>query len=290
MSYCDASHNGSPILNFGIENVSSRIDSSKLVDSSKLYHSIRHIDGFDVSAQGDDNSRPTIEFSNVSISRNVPENCSNSHCVDDKFTEEFLPENKIQFSARSVDNLQQLSIPHDVPVRKNSRNYEIDESTSHQNESFLPGPNVPNNFLSSVIENNPSNITHPIIDSRMSDVLLLAIYKGFQTPQLQAYMNTLEESILSHLKKCGSHQIHSQFDSNILQSNSSPHVETADTVNKNCVYKNPEHLQKNHFPKFESNICDHVSHSKDQVTCDSTHEPENSKTESLFIDHISTNF
>ena len=55
-------------------------------------------------------------------------------------------------------------------------------------------PNLNNNRMPNPY---PSFGNAPVIDNRMSDILLLAIYKGFQSPEFQQYMCSIEKNLLA---------------------------------------------------------------------------------------------
>lgn len=212
--------------------------------SSPLFHSIHHIDGFNNSNNANDRSAATIEFSNFSTGENLPENGAINNIVDARSSEEFCPENNIQLIRKLSDYRHPLTEENDVPVNKIS-NDSVDPSTIKQNGPILQGPNIPNNLFSSIIGNIPSQGSASFIDGHMSDVLLLAIYKGFQTPELQTYMTTLEERIFAYNQKCSSHQ---EYDSNTFHSNNLPHFETRDSFSTG-VFKTPIHIQNENFPE-----------------------------------------
>ena len=79
------------------------------------------------------------------------------------------------------------------------------KDTSFQRDKLYDNLNVPTNFTTPINFTNsnlnmqtqyPSYTNAPIIDGQMSDVLLLALYKGFQTPEFQEYMCSIEKKIL----------------------------------------------------------------------------------------------
>ena len=275
----------SPVLNF--EKTSPVIESYKSLNSTQQNHSILNIDGLDSSTHSDNNPSPTIEYSNISISRKENKNCSITDCNDERFTDELLSENRIKLYTESSDSRIPLSKAQNIPVHNVSSYHSIDDTKKYQNETIPPGHIMPNMFFNSATGNIPSNNSGSIIDSHMSDVLLLAIYKGFQTPQLQTYMNTLEKRIFSHLQKCDSRPIHSEFDSKIFQNVSSPFKETGDNVNNKGVVKDQEHFQNYIVPELLTNSSHHISDPQGLSNCCSTHEQAKFKTDSFVVHRIS---
>ena len=131
-----------------------------------------------------DKNNPEVDFESGISSR--------LHCLSDKYSSQ---PSGICHNCRPY--------PISIPVSNNEplvdtflqkENVSNKHVSTHFNTPFTSAnDNLSYNAFQS---QHPLSTNSPLIDGRMSHILLLALYKGFQSPEFQEYMCTIEKKIL----------------------------------------------------------------------------------------------